>query len=135
MTRPNGVLEKLAALMGDGICARLRFGVPIDALSLSCVFLSVVAFWFLPTEADYAAAWLFAMGCSPHMESQESKPQHPARLAKVVAIDGESDGQRKMGGAAEAGPNQQAPVLETFAAKNPEADIGMEERHEISPIQ
>ena len=65
----------------------------------------------------------------------ESKPQHPARLAKVEAVDGESDGQRKMGGAAEECPNQQAPVLETFATKNAETDIRMKERHEVSPVQ
>src|ERR1017187_7177491 len=114
MARPNGVLEKLAALMGDGTCARLRLGVPVDALFSSCMFLSVVASWFLSTEAHYAPAWPFSMGCSPHVESHESKPQHPARLAKVIAVDGESDGQRKMGRAAEEGPDQQAPVLETF---------------------
>lgn len=156
MARPNGVLEKLAAFMGEETCARLRPGAPVDAVISSCVFLSVVAFLVVTGQARYAPAWPFAMGCSPHLESHsprgvgagradvgvsgitprgESQPQHPAGLAKVVAVDGESDGQRKMGGAAEEGPDQQAPVVETFATKNAETDIGMEERHEISPVQ
>ena len=84
--RPRGVREKLAAFMGDGTCARLRLGVPADALFSSCVFLSVVAFLVVTREACYAPAWPFAMGCSPHVESHESKPQHPARLAKVVWV-------------------------------------------------
>ncbi len=70
--RPNGVLEKLAALTGEGMCARLRLGVPADALFSSCAFLSVVAVLDLTREACYAPAWRLAMGCSPHVQSRES---------------------------------------------------------------
>lgn len=105
--RPKGVREKLAAFMGDGICARLRLEAPMDALFSSCVFLSVVAFLVVTREACYAPAGPFAMGCSPHVAVHsprgvgtghadvgvsgitprgESKPQHPARLAKVVWV-------------------------------------------------
>jgi len=59
-----------------------------------------------------------------------SQPQHPAGLAKMVAVDGEGDGQGKMRGPVEESPDQQTPIVETFAAKNAETDIGLEERHE-----
>jgi hypothetical protein len=41
----------------------------------------------------------------------------------VVAVDGESNGQREQGGATERCPEQQTPVLETFATKNAETEI------------
>ena len=115
MVRPNGVLENLAALMGDGICACLRLGGPVDALFSSCAFLSVVVFFgcngrsmlraglavcygvFTPSGISLAP-WVGTgradVGVSGITSRGESKPQHPARLAKVVAVDGESDGQR-----------------------------------------
>src|ERR1700690_676973 len=64
----------------------------------------------------------------------KSQPQHPAGLAKVVAVDGEGDGLREQGGAVEKRPEQQTPVMETFATKNAETEIGMREGHKISPI-
>ena len=43
MARPNGVLEKVAALMGDGTGACNRLGTLVDAVFSSWVSLSVVA--------------------------------------------------------------------------------------------
>ena len=65
----------------------------------------------------------------------ESQPQRPASFAKVMAVDGESDGQRKVGWAAEERPEQQAPVMETFATQDAKTDIGMEKRPEGFPVQ
>jgi hypothetical protein len=112
---------------------------PTWSASRSSVFIMRVSFGCcvsgVTREEQYAPVWPLPMGCSPHVEAQASQPQHPARLAEVVAVDGESDGQRKMGGAAEEGPQKQAPVMESFATKNAETNIGMEERHDISPVQ
>src|SRR5271166_6544728 len=61
--------------------------------------------------------------------------QRSAGLAKVVAVDGEGNGKREQGRAMERCPEQQSPVMETFATKNPEADIGSKKCHEILPVQ
>ena len=53
----------------------------------------------------------------------------------MVTVDGESDSQRAEGGTAEERPEKQAPVMETFATKDAEADAGMDERHEIRPSE
>jgi len=97
--------------------------------------LSVVAFLVVTQETWYAPAWPFAMGCSPHVASHESQPQHLAGLAKVVTVDGEADGQREQGGAAKEGPDKQTPVMETFATNNAKTEIGMKECHQIPPVQ
>ena len=51
-----------------------------------------------PVGWGRAMADVGVSGITPRGESQ---PQHPAGLAKVVAVDGESDGQRKVRRAAE----------------------------------
>src|SRR5271166_2476985 len=61
--------------------------------------------------------------------------QRPKSLAKVVAVDGEGNGERKQGRAVGRCPKQQSPVVEAFATKNPEADTGSKKCHEILPVQ
>ena len=68
-------------------------------------------------------------------EFSKSEAQHRASLAKVVAVNGECDRQRQVRGAAEKCPEQQAPIMETFAAKDAETDVGVEERPERLPVQ
>ena len=49
----------------------------------------------------------------------------------MVAVDGQCDRNRQVGGPAEKGPQKQVPVVEPFAAKNSEADIGAKKRQEV----
>ena len=68
----------------------------------------------------------------PYIGRSQSQPA--AGLAEVVAVDGKGHGQRQVGRPAEDRPEQQAPVMETFAAKNAEPDIRVEECSDTLPV-
>ena len=68
MARPNGVLEKVAALMSDGTCACNRLGTLVDAVFSSWVSLSVVAVQACINGDILLAGLAVSMGCSPHIQ-------------------------------------------------------------------
>ena len=57
-----------------------------------------------------------------------------ADLAEMVSVNGERHRQRDLVGAAEASPEEQAPIMEPLAPPDAEAEIGMDKGHQIAPV-